>query len=89
MYGRIILIFREIIVFVVQDVEVEILSSESPYIGKSRQKRNITFPSEADSMQQQQHASADLTETDSPGEHDMSRRAQLRGTQFQGNCALI
>ncbi len=74
-------------------MEVENLSSESPYIGKSRQKRNITFPSETDSMgsqnQQQQHASADLTETDSPGEHDMSRRAQLRGTQFQGNCALI
>ncbi|XP_016408818.1 centriolin-like [Sinocyclocheilus rhinocerous] len=61
------------------DVEVENLSSESPYIGKSRQKRNITFQSETDSMgaqNQQQPASADLTETDTPGEH-----AQLRAEE--------
>lgn len=85
-------IFREIILFVVQEVEVENLSSESPYIGKSRQKKNITFPSETDSMgaqNQQKPASADLTETDSPGEHDMSRLAQLRGTKVQGHCALV
>ncbi|XP_050965080.1 centriolin isoform X2 [Labeo rohita] len=66
------------------EVEVENLSSESPYIGKSRQKRNITFPLETDSMgAQDQHkpSSADLTETDGPGEHDMSRHAQLRAEE--------
>ncbi|XP_043095142.1 centriolin isoform X3 [Puntigrus tetrazona] len=66
------------------EVEVEKISSESPYIGKSRQKRNITFPSETDSVgaeNQQQPASADLTETDSPGERDMSRHAQLRAEE--------
>uniref|UniRef100_A0A671SH14 Centriolin n=1 Tax=Sinocyclocheilus anshuiensis TaxID=1608454 RepID=A0A671SH14_9TELE len=65
------------------EVGLENLSSESPYIGKSRQKRNITFPLETDSMgaqDQQKASSADLTETDGPGEHDMSRHAQLRGT---------
>ncbi|XP_016397491.1 centriolin-like [Sinocyclocheilus rhinocerous] len=66
------------------EVEVENLSSESPYIGKSRQKRNITFPLETDSMgaqDQQKASSADLTETDGPGEHDMSRHAQLRAEE--------
>ncbi|XP_073696104.1 centriolin [Garra rufa] len=66
------------------EVEVENLSSESPYIGKSRQKRNITFPLETDSMGaqgQQKPSSADLTETDGPGEHDMSRHAQLRAEE--------
>ncbi|XP_042580752.1 centriolin-like isoform X3 [Cyprinus carpio] len=61
------------------EVEVKNISSESPYIGKSRQKRNITFPSETDSkgaQNQQQPASADLTETDTPGEH-----AQLRAEE--------
>ncbi|KAL0192675.1 hypothetical protein M9458_010971, partial [Cirrhinus mrigala] len=55
------------------EVEVENLSSESPYIGKSRQKRNIAFPLEMDSLgaqDQQKPSSADLTETDGPGEHD-------------------
>uniref|UniRef100_A0A8C2AA00 Centriolin n=1 Tax=Cyprinus carpio TaxID=7962 RepID=A0A8C2AA00_CYPCA len=69
------------------EVEVKNISSESPYIGKSRQKRNITFPSETDSkgaQNQQQPASADLTETDTPGEH-----AQLRGTKVQVHCTLI
>ncbi|XP_058630694.1 centriolin isoform X2 [Onychostoma macrolepis] len=66
------------------EVEVENLSSESPYIGKSRQKRNIKFPSETDNMgaqNQQKPASVDLTETDTPGEHDMSRHAQLRAVE--------
>ncbi|KTG44236.1 hypothetical protein cypCar_00020074 [Cyprinus carpio] len=61
------------------EVEVKNISSESPYIGKSRQKRNITFPSETDSkgaQNQQQPASADLTETDTPGEH-----AQIRAEE--------
>ncbi|XP_077087989.1 centriolin isoform X2 [Siphateles boraxobius] len=56
------------------EVEVEILSIESPYIGKSCQKRNILFGA----RDQHQPASADLTETDYPREHDMSRHAQLR-----------
>ncbi|XP_059403396.1 centriolin isoform X2 [Carassius carassius] len=66
------------------EVEVENLSSESkesPYIGKSHQKRSIMVPLETDSMgAQDQHkaSSANLTETDGPGEHDMSRHAQLR-----------
>ncbi|XP_016341825.1 centriolin-like [Sinocyclocheilus anshuiensis] len=66
------------------EVGLENLSSESPYIGKSRQKRNITFPLETDSMgaqDQQKASSADLTETDGPGEHDMSRHAQLRAEE--------
>ncbi|XP_048046042.1 centriolin isoform X4 [Megalobrama amblycephala] len=63
------------------EVEVGNLSSESPYLGKSCQKRNITFPMQTESMgaqDQQQPASVDLTETDCPREHDMSRHAQLR-----------
>ncbi|XP_052447896.1 centriolin isoform X2 [Carassius gibelio] len=66
------------------EVEVENLSSESkesPYIGKSRQKRSIPVPLGTDSMgaqDQRKASSADLTETDGPGEHDMSRHAQLR-----------
>ncbi|ROL42576.1 Centriolin [Anabarilius grahami] len=63
------------------EVEVGNLSSESPYLGKSCQKRNITFPLQTESMgaqDQQQPASADLTEIDCPREHDMSRHAQLR-----------
>ncbi|XP_056313140.1 centriolin [Danio aesculapii] len=63
------------------EVEVDNLISESPYIGKSRQKRNITLPSENEktgTRDQQMHPPAsDLTETDSPGEHYMSRHAQL------------
>lgn len=63
------------------EVEVENLSIESPYIGKSCQKGSIKFPLETESIgvrDQQQPASADLTETDCPREHDMSRHAQLR-----------
>jgi len=82
LYGRIILIFRDIILYVVQEVEVEKLSIESPYIGKSCRKRNILLGA----RDQHQPASADLTETDFPKEHDMSRHAQLRGTKVQGYC---
>ncbi|XP_042612747.1 centriolin isoform X3 [Cyprinus carpio] len=66
------------------EVEVEKFSSESPYIGKSRQKRNITFPLETNSMgtqDQKKASSVDPTETDGPGEHDMSRHAQLRAEE--------
>ncbi|KAG1957201.1 centriolin [Pimephales promelas] len=56
------------------EVEVEKLSIESPYIGKSCRKRNILLGA----RDQHQPASADLTETDFPKEHDMSRHAQLR-----------
>lgn len=87
-----ILIFRDIILYVVQEVEVGNLSSESPYLGKSCQKRNITFPLQTESMgaqDQQQPASVDLTETDCPRELDMSRHAQLRGKKVQGCCVYI
>ncbi|XP_067294103.1 centriolin isoform X2 [Pseudorasbora parva] len=63
------------------EVEVENFSIESPYIGKSCQKRNTKFPLEVESMEirdHQQPASADMTETDYPREHDMSRHVQLR-----------
>ncbi|XP_056092231.1 centriolin isoform X2 [Rhinichthys klamathensis goyatoka] len=56
------------------EVEVEKLSIESPYIGKSCRKRNILLGA----RDQHQPASPDLTETDYPREHDMSRHAQLR-----------
>ncbi|KAK7165153.1 hypothetical protein R3I94_003505 [Phoxinus phoxinus] len=55
------------------EVEVEKLSIESPYIGKSCQKRNILG-----ARDKHHPASADLTETDYPREHDMSRHVQLR-----------
>ncbi|XP_073807662.1 centriolin isoform X4 [Danio rerio] len=62
------------------EVEVDNLISESPYIGKSRQKRNIKFPSETENTgtqgQQKHPPASDLTETDSPGDY-MSRHAQL------------
>ncbi|XP_048046039.1 centriolin isoform X1 [Megalobrama amblycephala] len=73
--------FEPLLFYPDPEVEVGNLSSESPYLGKSCQKRNITFPMQTESMgaqDQQQPASVDLTETDCPREHDMSRHAQLR-----------
>ncbi|XP_051962276.1 centriolin [Xyrauchen texanus] len=64
------------------EVKIENLSSESPYIGKSRQKRNITFTSETmDAQVQQQTRLVDLTEVDDPTKDGMSRHAHLRAEQ--------
>ncbi|XP_051516853.1 centriolin isoform X2 [Myxocyprinus asiaticus] len=64
------------------EVKIENISSESPYIGKSRQKRSVTFTSETmDAQDQQQTLSVDLTEVDDPTKDDMSRHAQLRAEQ--------
>ncbi|XP_051980347.1 centriolin-like [Xyrauchen texanus] len=63
-------------------VEIENLSSESPYIGKACQKRNIMFTSESiDAKDQQQLLSVDLTETDNPRENYMFRHDQLRAKE--------
>ncbi|XP_026068094.1 centriolin-like isoform X2 [Carassius auratus] len=67
--------FEPLLFYPDPEVEVENLSSETPYIAKSRQKRNITFPSETDSI------GADLTETDTPGEH-AALRAEERLQQL-------
>lgn len=56
---------------------MENLSSESPYIGKSRQKRIITFASD---NKRERDLKQDLTETDNPASDDLLRHAQLRGT---------
>lgn len=65
---------------------MENLSSESPYIGKARQKRNITFASD---NKRTRDVKQDLTETDNPASDDMLRHAQLRGTNVQVRSVLM
>lgn len=65
---------------------MENLSSESPYIGKARQKRNVTFASD---NKRTRDLKKDLTETDNSASDDMFRHAQLRGTRVQGHYVLI
>ncbi|XP_056602682.1 centriolin isoform X3 [Triplophysa dalaica] len=61
------------------EVEMENLSSESPYIGKARQKRNVTFASD---NKRTRDLKQDLTETDNSASHDMFRHAQLRAEEL-------
>lgn len=65
---------------------MENLSSESPYIGKARQKRNVTF---APDNKRTRDLKKDLTETDNSASDDMFRQAQLRGTRVQGHVLII
>ncbi|XP_057176790.1 centriolin isoform X1 [Triplophysa rosa] len=60
------------------EVEMENLSSESPYIGKARQKRNVTFASD---KKRTRDLKQDLSETDNPASDDMFRHAQLRAEE--------
>ncbi|KAA0716324.1 Centriolin Centrosomal protein 1 [Triplophysa tibetana] len=57
------------------EVEMENLSSESPYIGKARQKRMVTFASD---NKRTLDLKQDLTETDNSASDNMFRQAQLR-----------